>query len=153
MNLRARAQNISNDSQADTAAPGATGVLHGQEILLSTLSPRRAQTRLTLAIVLALLAAFLAMPFAMVPLGYTREFIPAYAAAMFVIILITLSLLLVQSSIVRSRALFAISGGYLFSTLMTILIESVSAFPVFDALPGRTRRRLGRPSRRDAFVQ
>jgi hypothetical protein len=35
--------------------------------------------------VLVLLGAFVAtLPFATVPLGYTREFIPAYAAAMFV---------------------------------------------------------------------
>jgi signal transduction histidine kinase len=121
MNLRALAQNISSDPQADTATPGATGVLNEQEILLSALPPSRAQKRLTLAIVLALLAAFLAtLPFAGMPLGYTREFIPAYAAAMFVIFLITSSLLFVQFSIVRSRALLAISGGYLFSTLMTI---------------------------------
>jgi len=121
MNLRAFAQNISSDLQADTVAAGAMGILNEQEILLSTLPPSRAQKRLTLAIVLVLLAAFLAtLPFATVPLGYTREFIPAYAAAMFVIFLITSLLLFVQFSIVRSRALLAISGGYLFSTLMTI---------------------------------
>jgi signal transduction histidine kinase len=121
MNLRALAQNISSDPQADTAAPSTTGALNGQEILLSALPPSRAQKRLTLAIVLVLLAAFLAtLPLAAVPVGYTREFIPAYAAAMFVIFLITSALLFVQFSIVRSRALLAISGGYLFSTLMTI---------------------------------
>jgi signal transduction histidine kinase len=55
-----------------------------------------------------------------VPLGYIREFIPAYAAAMFVISSITSALLFVQFSIVRSRALLAISAGYLFSALITI---------------------------------
>jgi two-component system sensor histidine kinase/response regulator len=118
MNLRALAQNgVSNDSKADTAVPGATGVLNEQEVLLSTLPPSRAQKRLALAVALILLAAVCAtLPFATMPLPYTREFIPAYAAAMFVICLITSSLLFVQFSIVRSRALLAISGGYLFST-------------------------------------
>jgi len=98
-----------------------TGVLDEQQVLLSTLPPSRGQTRLALAIALILLAAFCAtLPFATVPLRYTREFIPAYATAMFVISLITSALLYVQFSIVGSRALLAISGGYLFSTLMTI---------------------------------
>jgi signal transduction histidine kinase len=55
-----------------------------------------------------------------VPLGYIREFVPAYAAAMFVISSITSALLFVQFSIVRSRALLAVSAGYLFSALITI---------------------------------
>ena len=98
-----------------------TGVLDEQQVLLSTLPPSRGQTRLALAIVLVLLAAFCAtVPFATVPLPYVREFIPAYATAMFVINSITSALLFVQFSLVRSRALLAISGGYLFSTLMTI---------------------------------
>ena len=101
--------------------PRTTGALDEQQVLLSTLPPSRGQTRLALAIALILLATFGAtLPFATVPLRYTREFIPAYAAAMFVISLITAALLYVQFSIVRSRALLAISGGYLFSTLMTV---------------------------------
>src|SRR5262245_61939183 len=68
------------------AAPATTGALDEQPILLSTLPPSRGQKRLALAIVLLLLAAFCAtVPFAAVPVGYIREFIPAYAAAMFVI--------------------------------------------------------------------
>ncbi len=108
-------------SRAEAAAPTTPRLLDGQQVLLSTLPPSRGQTRLALAIGLVLLAAFCAtVPFATVPLRYTREFIPAYATAMFVISLITAALLYVQFSIVRSRALLAISGGYLFSTLMTI---------------------------------
>jgi membrane-associated sensor protein len=102
-------------------APTTTGALDEQQILLSTLPPSRGQKRLALATVLVLLAAFCAtVPFAAVPVGYIRDFIPAYAAAMFVISSITSALLFVQFSVVHSRALLAVSGGYLFSALITI---------------------------------
>src|SRR5262245_24679252 len=101
--------------------PATTGALNEQQVLLSTLPPSRGQKRLALAIVLVLLAAFcVTMPFAAVPVGYIRDFIPAYAAAMFVISSITSALLFVQFSVVHSRALLAVSGGYLFSALITI---------------------------------
>ena len=112
---------ISRDSQLGAAAPAKAGALDEQQVLLSTLPPSPGQKRFALAIVLVLLAAFCAtLPFATVPLGYIREFIPAYAAAMFVISLITSALLFVQFSLVHSRALLAISGGYLFSAVMSI---------------------------------
>ncbi len=118
--MRAIAQN-GTGSRAEAAAPATTGVSDEQQVLLSTLPPSRGQKRLALAIMLVLLAAFCAtLPFATVPLGYIREFIPAYAAAMFVISSITSALLFVQFSIVRSRALLAVSAGYLFSALITI---------------------------------
>jgi signal transduction histidine kinase len=118
--LRAIAQNATG-SRAEAAAPAITGVSDEQQVLLSTLPPSRAQKRLALALVLVLLAAFCAtLPFATVQLGYIREFVPAYAAAMFVISAITSALLFVQFSVVHSRALLAISGGYLFSALITI---------------------------------
>src|SRR5712672_2067535 len=103
------------------AEPATTGALNEQQVLLSTLPPSRGQRRLALAIVLVLLAAFCAtVPFATVPVGYIREFIPAYSAAMFVISSITSALLFVQFSVIHSRALLAISGGYLFSAVMTV---------------------------------
>jgi signal transduction histidine kinase len=122
LTFRAIAQNgISRDSRAGTAAPATTRALDAQQVLLSTLPPSRGQKRLALAVVLVLLAAFCAtVPFAAVPVGYIREFIPAYAAAMFVISSITSALLFVQFSVVHSRALLAVSGGYLFSALITI---------------------------------
>jgi hypothetical protein len=122
LNVRTIAQNsTSREPRAGAAAPAATTSLDEQQVLLSTLPPSRGQKRLALAIVLILLAAFCAtLPFAMVPLGYIKEFIPAYAAGMFVISSITSALLFVQFSIVRSRALLAISGGYLFSAVMSI---------------------------------
>ena len=122
MKFRAIAQNrTSRDSRAGTAAPATTGALNEQQVLLSTLPPTRGQRRLALAIVLLLLAAFCAtVPFAAVPVGYIREFIPAYATAMFVISSITSALLFVQFSIVRSRSLLAISAGYLFSACIAV---------------------------------
>ena len=102
-------------------ARGATGALNEQQVLLATLPPSLTQKRFVLAVVLVLFAAFCAtLPFATVPVGYIREFIPAYAAAMFVISSITSALLFVQFSVVHSRALLAISGGYLFSAVMTV---------------------------------
>jgi signal transduction histidine kinase len=122
LTFRAIAQNgTSRDSRAGAAAPATTGALNAQQVLLSTLPPSRGQKRLALVVVLVLLAAFCAtVPFAAVPVGYIREFIPAYAAAMFVISSITSALLFVQFSVVHSRALLAVSGGYLFSALITI---------------------------------
>jgi signal transduction histidine kinase len=122
LKFRAIAQNgTSRDSRAGTAAPATTGALDEQQILLSTLPPSPGQKRLALATILVLLAALCAtVPFAAVPVGYIREFIPAYATAMFVISSITSALLFVQFSVVHSRALLAVSGGYLFSALITI---------------------------------
>jgi hypothetical protein len=122
LRFRAIAQNgVSGDSRAGIAEPATTGALNEQQVLLSTLPPSRGQQRLALATILVLLAAFCAtVPFATVPVGYIREFIPAYAAAMFVISSITSALLFVQFSVVHSRALLAVSGGYLFSALITV---------------------------------
>src|SRR5262249_29858162 len=103
------------------AAPATTGALDEQPILLSTLPPSRGQKRLALPIVLLLLAAISATaPFAAVPVCYMREFIPAYSAALFSFRSIPSGLLVVQFSVVHSRALLAVSGGYLFSALITI---------------------------------
>jgi signal transduction histidine kinase len=122
LRFRAIAQNgVSRDSRAGIAEPATTGALNEQQVLLSTLPPSRGQQRLALATILVLLAAFCAtVPFAAVPVGYIREFIPAYAATMFVISSITSALLFVQFSVVHSRALLAVSGGYLFSALITV---------------------------------
>jgi signal transduction histidine kinase len=122
LKFRAIAQNgASRDSRAGMAGPATTVALNEQQVLLSTLPPSRGQKRLALAIVLVLLAAFCAtVPFATVPVGYIGEFIPAYATAMFVISSITSALLFVQFSVVQSRALLAVSGGYLFSALITV---------------------------------
>src|SRR6267378_3513903 len=100
-----------------------------QHFILSSLSPNRAQKRLALVLVLALLVAFLITDGALstIQLGRIDAFIPAYATAMFVNDSITAVLLFAQFSILRSRALLAISSGYLFAALM--LIPWMLTFP------------------------
>src|ERR1700738_783577 len=93
-----------------------------QHFTLVSLSPGRAQRRLAFAVVLALLGAFFitAGPLSTIQLGRIDAFVPAYATAMFVNDSITAVLLFAQFSILRSRALLAISSGYLFTALMLI---------------------------------
>src|SRR5215831_18878749 len=100
-----------------------------QHFILSSLSPRRAQRRLALAVVLVLLLAlFLAGgPLSATQVGRIDAFVPAYATAMFVSDLITAVLLFAQFSILRSRALLVIASGYLFTAL--ILIPWTLTFP------------------------
>jgi signal transduction histidine kinase len=108
----------------------ATVVPEEQHFILSSLSPRRAQRRLALAVVLALLVAFFITevgPLSTIQLGRIDAFVPAYATAMFVNDSITAVLLFAQFSILRSRALLAIANGYLFTALM--LIPWMLTFP------------------------
>jgi signal transduction histidine kinase len=102
-----------------TPAPVIPGEQH---FMLSSLSPSRAQKRLALVLVLALLVAWLITDGALstVQLGRIDAFIPAYATAMFVNDSITAVLLFAQFSILRSRALLAIASGYLFTALFII---------------------------------
>src|SRR3979490_1618985 len=99
-----------------------SAVPEGQQFILSSLSPRLPQQRLALAVVLAMVTAFIitAGPLSTMQLARIDAFVPAYAAAMFVIDLITAVLLFAQFSILRSRALLALSNGYLFTALMVI---------------------------------
>jgi signal transduction histidine kinase len=100
----------------------ATVVSEGQHFILSSLSPGRAQRRLALAIVLALLVVFFitAGLLSTTQIGRIDAFVPAYATAIFVTDSITAVLLFAQFSILRLRALLAISSGYLFAALMVI---------------------------------
>src|SRR6202040_1074163 len=103
---------------ANTAA----AVPEEQHFLLSNLSPSLAQRRLALAVVLALLAAFVitAGPLSSIQPGRIGAFVPAYATAIFVTDLLTAALLFAQFSILRSRALLAIANGYLYTALIVI---------------------------------
>ncbi len=107
----------------------AVAVPEGQHFILSSLSPSPAQRRLALAVLLTLLAAFLITEglLSTIQLGRIEAFVPAYATAMFVSDLITAVLLFAQFSILRSRALLAIAGGYLFTAL--IIIPWMLTFP------------------------
>jgi signal transduction histidine kinase len=100
----------------------ATVVSEGQHFILSSLSPGRAQRRLALAIVLALLVVFFitAGLLSTTQIGRIDAFVPAYATAIFVTDSITAVLLFAQFSILRLRALLAISSGYLFTALIVI---------------------------------
>jgi signal transduction histidine kinase len=100
----------------------ATVVPEEQHFILSSLSPGRAQRRLALAVVLILLVALFITegPLSTTQAARIDAFVPAYATAMFVNDLITAVLLFAQFSILRSRALLAISTGYLFTALTLI---------------------------------
>jgi signal transduction histidine kinase len=104
---------------AGTTAASASGE---QDFMLSSLAPSVAQKRLALALVLVSLVAFFVTTafLSAIKLPRIDPFIPMYAATMFVNDSITAVLLFAQFSILRSRALLAISGGYLFTALMLI---------------------------------
>jgi signal transduction histidine kinase len=93
-----------------------------QHFILSTLPPSLAQKRLALAVVLALLVAFVitAGPLSSFQPGRIDAFVPAYGTALFVTDLITAVLLFAQLSILRSRALLALASGYLFTALIVV---------------------------------
>jgi len=97
--------------------------------VLSTLPPTRAQTRLALGVVLALVITFLAGvgPLSAVYPGRIAAFVPAYATAMILNQTFTSVLLFAQFSIFRTRALLVLSSGYLFTAL--VLIPYTLAFP------------------------
>lgn len=91
------------------------------QFLVSTSPPSRDQKRLAAWVLLILLVALTATaPFARVPLTGTEGLLPAYAAAMFVNEMLTAALLLVLYAIQPSRAILALSIGYLFSALLVI---------------------------------
>src|SRR6185437_3925308 len=77
--------------------------------------------QLALTVVLISIVTFLiAIPFARIQLPAIWTFIPIYESALAVNDLITASLLFVQFSILRSRALLALACGYLFAAIMVI---------------------------------
>jgi signal transduction histidine kinase len=99
------------------------------DFILSSLSPSLAQKRLALGVVLVLLAVYFitSVPLSSIRLPRIDAFIPAYASAMLVNDSITAVALFAQFSILRSRALLAISNGYVFAAL--ILIPWMLTFP------------------------
>lgn len=90
--------------------------------VLSNLPPTRAQKRLLLAVVLALLVTFLlaAGPLSHIQTSRVAAFVPAYTAALVLTDGITAFLLFSQFAIFKTRALLVISSGYLFAALMAI---------------------------------
>jgi signal transduction histidine kinase len=100
-----------------------------QHFVLSNLPPSRAQKRLALGIVLALVAALYLVlgPFGGMQLGTIHSFVAIYTTAMFVTDSITAILLYVQFSILRSPAILVIASGYLFTALL--IVPYLLAFP------------------------
>jgi PAS domain S-box-containing protein len=98
------------------------------QISLAYLPPTPRQTRLALAGGAALLLGLAALlPYATYRLPRLNGFIPAFDAVISVTDLITAGLLLAQFSITRSRAIWALAYGYLFST--AIVIAHALTFP------------------------
>jgi signal transduction histidine kinase len=98
------------------------------QILLATLPPTRGQRRLAIAIVVALLVAFVIMvPFAKIELPPVNAFIPTLETALLINDLLTSALLFAQFSIARQRALLVLASGYLFSAL--IIVPHALTFP------------------------
>ena len=89
--------------------------------VLSTLPAGRGDRRLALTVVLVSVAIFLAaVPFAKKPLTPIAAFIPIYESALVINDLITAVMLFGQFSILRSRALFVLASGYLFTAFITV---------------------------------
>jgi signal transduction histidine kinase len=99
------------------------------DFILSSLSPSPAQKRLAVGVLLVLIAIFFITsgPLSAIRLPRIDAFIPAYASAMFVNETITAVALFAQFSVLRSRALLAISNGYVFTSL--ILVPWMLTFP------------------------
>lgn len=93
-----------------------------QPLTLAHLPPGRQQKRLALAVALAFLGILFisAGQLSNIQLGRIDAFVPAYATSIIVNDLITAVLLFNQFAIFRSRALIAISTGYLFTAFMVI---------------------------------
>ncbi len=90
--------------------------------VLSNLPPTRAQKRLLLGVVLALLVTFLlsAGPLSHIQTSRVAAFVPAYTTALVLTDGITAFLLFSQFAIFKTRALLVVSSGYLFAALMAI---------------------------------
>jgi hypothetical protein len=82
----------------------------------SVAAASEAQKRLALVVVLGLFVIFILLlaPLSNIQTGRHDSFVPFYTMAMFVIDAITAVFLFAEFSIVRTRALLAISSGYLF---------------------------------------
>lgn len=91
------------------------------QFLLSTLPPGGQQKRLAALVLLVLLLALvITVPFARTPLADTEVLLPAYATAVLLTDLITSALLFALYSVQPSRALLALSIGYLFAALTVV---------------------------------
>ncbi len=99
----------------------APGLTDERSFFLSTLPAGRHHRRVAIAAVAMSAAVFaVAAPFARVQLAPVGAFIPIYESALVVNDLITAVLLFGQFSILRSRALLVLAGGYLFTAFIAV---------------------------------
>lgn len=109
-----------------TAAPQASGGTLSEptgetRIVIATLRPGRPERQLALGVVLASIAFFAALvPFAKTQLAPVWAFVPIYQSALAVCDLLTVALFIGQYSILFSRPLLILAGGYLMSACMAI---------------------------------
>ncbi|MES2071451.1 MAG: response regulator [Pseudomonadota bacterium] len=90
-------------------------------VILSTLPANPRERRIALGLSIVSVLVFLALaPFAKLPLPKIPAFIPIYESALVVNDLITAVLLFGQFAILRSKALLALAGAYLFTALLTV---------------------------------
>jgi PAS domain S-box-containing protein len=96
--------------------------------LLATIPPTAGQRRTVRILMLALFASVLVTwPFGSIKLSTIDGFVPANAAALFIINGVTAVLLFGQFAILRTRALLVIANGYVLSGLM--VVAHALAFP------------------------
>ncbi len=100
--------------------------------LISATPPTREQYLLAGGVVVLLVGALLAtMPFARIRLEGTEQLVPAYAASVFLVEVITAASLLGLFSVERSRPILALAAGYLFSA--ALIVPWALSFPgVFE---------------------
>ena len=121
--LQLEAKHIPMQKSADT-------VPQEDFFVLSSLPPTRAQKRLALAVVLAMVIGFFIISGWLSRIIQTSRidaFVPAYTSAMFLLESTTAALLFAQFSIVRTHAILVIASGYLFTAL--IMIPWILTFP------------------------
>lgn len=95
---------------------------NAQVAFVSSKPAQRRELRFAVAAVLVSIAIFsLAAPFATMQLAQVAAFIPAYEAALVITDLITAVLLFGQFRIIRSRALFVLASGYLFTACIAFV--------------------------------
>ena len=90
-------------------------------VLPSNLPAGAGERRFALTVILLSFAIFVAaVPFAKTPLAQVWAFIPLYEAALVVTDLLTAVLLFGQYNFSRSRGLFVLASGYLFTALIAV---------------------------------
>ena len=110
---------LTDTSSARASQEAAQGTRSG---FIAALPATQADHRLALATVAVSALIFLAaIPFATQPLGQVWAFIPAYQAALVVCDLVTAVLLYGQARFSRSRALFVLASGYLFTAALAVV--------------------------------